>query len=309
MKLTKKKVNWLIRRKKEGMRSKKVGLGIKVTKRRVNQVWKMYRERGEIPVIGENLGRPKTSNITEEEKKIIKEAKNKYKLGARRLEPIIERDHRIHIPHNKIHKCLLEEGLAKENPKKKKRRKWIRYERKHSMSAGHMDWHDGKNGKKVCAIEDDASRKVLVGVEFEHDNEENSIALFEKMVKMYWDIRPLRELIIDNGSHFGAHRTNEKGEWNSAFKRAVEKYGTKIIRTSVKHPQTNGKIEKFYDLYVKYREDFDSLDDFIEWYNKVRPHESLGWKHINLETPEEAFWRKLPTECFFGVASRLFGWL
>ncbi len=32
---------------------------------------------------------------------------------------------------------MLKEGLAIENEKKKKRRKWVRYEREHSISAGH----------------------------------------------------------------------------------------------------------------------------------------------------------------------------
>lgn len=266
----------------------------------------MYQDTGQIPVIGENLGRPRTSIITEEERRVIKEAKALYKLGARRLEPIIERDHGIHIPHNKIHRCLLEEGLAKEEPNKKKRRKWIRYQRRHTLSAAHMDWHDGADGVKVCAIEDDASRDVLVWGEFPNATMENSIRLFEKLVEEYWDIRPLRELIIDNGSHFGAHRTDEKGDWKSEFKRIVEGHGTKIIRTSVKHPQTNGKIEKWYDLYDRYRKDFPTFDEFINWYSTVRPHESLDNRY--LETPREAFWRKMPTECLLGVACRLFGW-
>jgi len=47
----------------------------------------------------------------------------KYKLGARRLERIIEQVYGIHIPHNRIHKFLLEEGLAKEEPRKKRRKK------------------------------------------------------------------------------------------------------------------------------------------------------------------------------------------
>ena len=51
-----------------------------------------------------------------------------------------------------------------------------------------------------------------------------------------------------------------------------------------------------------------SFEEFRLWYNNVRPHESLGWKHKALETPEEAFWRKLPVECKFGIAVRLFGW-
>jgi hypothetical protein len=59
------------------------------------------------------------------------------KLGARRLEKVLEYKHDKHIPHNAIHQVLLEERLAEENKKKKKRRKpWIRYERKHSLTLG-----------------------------------------------------------------------------------------------------------------------------------------------------------------------------
>ena len=80
------------------MSSKKIAMALKISKRRVNQVWRMYMQNGEIPIIGENIGRPR-KEITEEEREIVLEAKNKYKLGARRLEPIIERDFGMHIPH------------------------------------------------------------------------------------------------------------------------------------------------------------------------------------------------------------------
>jgi len=84
------------------------------------------------------MGRPLDDALSEQEKEIIRETKQKYKLGARRLEPLIDRDHRIHIPHNRIHGFLLKEGLAQSNAKKQKRRRWVRYEREHAMSAGHI---------------------------------------------------------------------------------------------------------------------------------------------------------------------------
>jgi len=74
---------------------------------------------------------------------------------------------------------------------------------------------------------------------------------------------PLEELISDNGSEFGAHRRNGKKEWGSRFKRHVESLGIKLITTRIKHPQTNGKIENLFDRYNRYRDDFDSLDDFV----------------------------------------------
>lgn len=56
------------------------------------------------------------------EREIIKRAKEKDKLGARRLEKVIERDYGTHIPHNRIHPHLLKEGLAKEESKEKKKK-------------------------------------------------------------------------------------------------------------------------------------------------------------------------------------------
>ena len=52
-------------------------------------------------------------------------------------------------------------------------------------------------------------------------------------------------------------------------------------------PQTNGKIEKLFDCYNSYRDDFDGLDDFVYWYNNVRFHESLDNQY--LQTPEDSF--------------------
>ena len=44
--------------------------------------------------------------LTEKEKEVIKKAKKKYRLGARRLERIIEQVYGIRILHNRIHKFL-----------------------------------------------------------------------------------------------------------------------------------------------------------------------------------------------------------
>jgi len=46
-------------------------------------------------------------------------------------------------------------------------------------------------------------------------------------------------------------------------------------------------IEKWFDTYEKHRYRYDSIDEFIDWYNEIKPHFSLG-----LRTPEEVFWKK-----------------
>jgi len=124
---------------------------------------------------------------------LILEIHKKQRLGARRLEKIIEFEHGIHIPHNKIHKVLLEHGLANESKNKKKRRKaWIRYEREHSLTAVHLDWHTSKiNGKELCVVLDDSSRCILAGNEFDEATAENSINLVQEVLDRFGEIRKI----------------------------------------------------------------------------------------------------------------------
>ena len=56
--------------------------------------------------------------------------------------------------------------------------------------------------------------------------------------------------------------------------------------------------------YKRFRKHFSSFEEFVDWYNN-RPHGSLNFE--KLETPEQAFWRKMPTEAIFGIGHRLFG--
>ncbi len=162
MKLNKKKNHWVIKQKENGESSVNIAKIMNVSKRRVEQIWKQYLETEKEPVIGKSLGRPKKA-YDPKEAEIVMEAYDRFKFGARMLEPIIEKCYNADISHNRIHMYLLSEGLSVEEKKKNRRRKWVRCERKHSMSTGHIDWHEGKNGAKVCVVLDDASRKILVG--------------------------------------------------------------------------------------------------------------------------------------------------
>ena len=143
----------------------------------------------------------------------------RFKFGARMLEVILDKIYNVAISHNRIHMYLLIQGLSVRDPKKQKRRKWVRYERDHSMSAGHIDWHeDGRTGMMICVILDDASRKILVGGELLAINTENSILVVDQMVWNYWWLCPMRELIMDHGTEFGGNRIQENCSPNSRLR-------------------------------------------------------------------------------------------
>ena len=72
-------------------------------------------------------------------------------------------------------------------------------------------------------------------------------------------------------------------------------------KQGVRHPQTNGKLERLHGEIQRKLPEFeaimmrksDPVDLFMEWYNHRRPHMSLGVDGEN-ETPTHAFIRKMP---------------
>jgi len=183
-----------------------------ITPRRFRQIHKIYRSTGHIPAIGVNLGRPK-KEVPEEWKEIIKQEYDMFRQNALYQEKTIYARCKIRIPHNTIHKVMLEFGFAKEQESKQKRRKpWIRYERKHSLSAVHIDWHESKiiKGKQLCTILDDASRKVLAAGEFDNATEENSLKVMTEAIEKNVHLYPIRSIISDHGVQFYANKRDKK---------------------------------------------------------------------------------------------------
>ena len=80
-------------------------------------------------------------------------------------------------------------------------------------------------------------------------------------------------ILTDNGTQFTPARA-EKGP----FTEFCEKHGIKHILGRVHHPQTNGKIERWFGTYKQeYDERFRCLDDFIVFYNEDRLHQGIGY--------------------------------
>ena len=286
MKLTKGKLMETIRRKNEGWTTYQARKIAGISIRRVNQVYTQYLQTGEMPVIGRGTGRPR-KEVTSEEKSAIKSAYEMYRVSASTLRKLILRDSGFDVNHNRIHRVLIELGFAKKKSNKDIRKKhWIRYERRHSLTAIHIDWHFNAESRKwVFIVIDDASRKVLALVECQSPTTGASIEGVKEALKH----GKVKQCISDHGSQFTDNRDGK-----SRFVAFLKKEGIKQILCKIKHPQSNGKAEKFFHLYDIHRSSFATKEGFLIWYNEVRPHLSL--RKDELETPQMAFIRKLKTE-------------
>jgi len=285
MKLTRGKLLETIRRKNAGWTTYQARKIACITIRRVNQIMREYESTGSLPLIGRNNGRP-PKPIEEWEKGLVSQAYATYRVSADTLERLIDRDFGKHIGHNRIHRILLLLGFAKQKAKKDIRKKeWIRYQRRHSLTAVHIDWHYEGN-RWVFAVIDDASRKLLALIECASPTTDASINGMEIARKH----GRIKQCISDHGSQFVANII----DGCSRFKVYLASHGIKQILCKIKHPQSNGKVEKWFETYDKHRHAFKTKEEFMHWYNKVRPHRSL--KFEILETPQQAFVRKMPAE-------------
>ena len=288
MKLTRTKLIETIRRKNEGWTTYQARKIAGISIRRVNQVWTSYLTTGNVPDIGKKNGRP-AKPLEQWEIAMVKEAYTKYRVSADTLERLIQRDYGKHIGHNRVHKVLLNLGFAKKKNKQDIRKKdWIRYERRHSLTAVHIDWHQRPNdGPWTFAVEDDASRKLLALLECDSPTTEQSVEGMEYAMKH----GTIKQCISDHGSQF---ISNIGGE--SKFKMWLDARGIKQILCRIKHPQSNGKVERWFEAYERHRDAFQTKEEFLHWYNEMRPHRSLNFEA--LETPAQAFIRKMKREDF-----------
>lgn len=101
-------------------------------------------------------------------------------------------------------------------------------------------------------------------------------------------------IITDRGSHFYANKIGKKKKGKCKFQKALEYLGVKHIVARAHHPQTNGKIERWFGTYKReFNERFKDIAEYVRFYNFESPHQRLGYK-----TPAEVFFKKKCVQSF-----------
>ena len=297
VKLTDKKIKWIVKQVVDNRRDTEIIANTQgVSKRRVQQLAKYYKETGKYPSL--NMKRRPRSYLSDEQKEVIEKAYNESFLGASLLRHHIKRYYNMTLPKNKIHQYLLKKNFSKPDPNKQKKRKRCRYERTHSLSLVHADWSEYKD-IKLIAYEDDASRMILSLGEYRHATGENTIKTLKDAEKEAAGYNAyIQEINTDRGSQFYANAGEKKKKGQSQFEKYLKKQGMRHIPSKRNNPQTNGKIERWIQEYKKHRHRFSTTDEFKNWYNN-RLHGALrlDWG----ETPKEAFMRKMKPGYLLGI--------
>jgi len=285
-KLNQRKVRWIIKEVDNQERSiYRIAKIQDITPQWTRELHRQYHTTSQYPYPKKSGRKPRP--ITEEEKKIVLEIRQQHPLNALTLEKVLA-EQNIHIGHNRIHRILKEEGLVKDEPHKQRRRKWVRYERRYSNSLWHADWFEQTN-EQIILLEDDASRFITGCGVFRNATSENAVNVFKQAIQRYGIPR---QVMTDHGVQFTSlPRITCANPRINEFQQVLKQYGVLHIKARVKHPQSNGKVERVGQTIEKLRKHFPSWDETIMYYNFKRPHSSL--ENGRLRTPYQAFQDKI----------------
>ncbi len=109
--------------------------------------------------------------------------------------------------------------------------------------------------KMIIAFMDDVSRSITCFGVFDEATTENTIKVLRRGFAEYG---VPDEILTDHGIQFVPARN--RGSASHKFKQFLAEHGVKHAVARIKHPQTNGKIERFFGEVERRAEKFGSVE-------------------------------------------------
>jgi putative transposase len=228
--------------------------------------------------------------FTDDERRLIRRTvEAKLYLGPYRLAWDLQNQYGLRISPSTVRRVkraiLNERHLPPASPT------WRFYERKHPHSLWHGDFFekvtltDEDRTAYQLTLMDDYSRAYVYCDLLREPTQNDTIRAMIAAMRKYQTIP--KGVVFDNGSQF-------KGYLLSAF---CSNLGIRLMHSSVRHPQTNGKLERaFRDDRREYYDRFDKwifdelrqgLPEYVRYRNEVHGHYALNGKPSTTRLQEQ----------------------
>ena len=210
--------------------------------------------------------------------------------GAKTIKKVLENHGHKNIPCVKTVNNILDRNGCILKEESEKRHKYIRFQREHCNELWQTDFKGDfelNNGNRCYPLDiiDDCSR-YLIKIVPSANTKNVVIPAFENAFSEYG--MPL-SVLSDNGGQFAGFK-----QGYTQFEKWLMCLDILPIHCRIKHPQTQGKIERFHrtikDELLKYKS-FENIEHanteiqaWREKYNNIRPHEAL-----NMLTPSDVY--------------------
>lgn len=177
------------------------------------------------------------------------------------------------VSERQIQKIYRRYGLKMSKRNRPSQIKFVKYEWPKPNALWHTDWTTCPyTRKQLIAFIDDHSRFIVYAELFDNATTENTLRAFKKAIDKYG---VPEHILTDNGTQFTPACAQ-----SGPFTQWCEERGIKHILGRVHHPQTNGKIERWFGTYksCEYKPESDDLHSFVKYYNEERLHQGIGYK-------------------------------
>jgi transposase InsO family protein len=214
-----------------------------------------------------------------------------FDAGAATIHYHLSQRHRVVPSVSSIWRVLRSGGFVTPQPHKRPTSSWCRFvadlpNELWQTDITHWNLDDGREVEIINFI-DDHSRLCLASVAKAIFTSHDVVEVFGNTAARHG----LPESVLsDNGGVYTASYRGGRG----AMETELLALGVVFKHSRPYHPQTNGKVERFHQTMKKFLAAKDPCDDieelqahldrFVEYYNEVRPHRSLG-----RTTPRSAF--------------------
>lgn len=262
--------------------------------RATGHLWlKRYRAGG-IAGMAEQSRRPRSSpRRTREqvEERLVALRRERPDWGARKLAVLLAREG-VSVPAATVHRVLSRHGLVRIEDRHPAAVR--RFERAEPNQLWQMDFKSPKGwGQPVgpLSVLDDCSRYAVTLFQTGSTRAE---LVREQLEQAFMACGLPEAMLMDHGTPWW--NAASSGGWTQLTVWLM-KQGIGLHLSGIRHPQTQGKVERFHGALEKARRLRGLpepslrqrwLDDFREDYNHVRPHEALG-----MRTPA-SLWRPSP---------------
>ena len=193
-----------------------------------------------------------------------------------------------------VYRALVRLNLIEPDARRRRDRKWKRWERGLPMELWQMDvvggfrLADGRHAKALTGV-DDHSRFCVSAYLMLRESSRDVCDALALALRTYGIPG---QILTDNGKVFTGRFNQPPVE--VLFDRVCRENGIEHLLTQPRSPTTTGKVERFHRaIRTEFRTDREfvdlahaqaELDDWVEEYNSRRPHQALG-----MATPAERF--------------------
>lgn len=259
-----------------------------VTRQSVHNWLRRYQERGMAGLVDRSK-RPKDCphrTPARMELKVIELRRAHPRWGPARLAYELGRKTEQSPSRSSIYRILLRTGLIEPRARKRRKTDYLRWERARPMELWQLDVMEARlsdgSALKILTGLDDHSRFCVIAQTLPHATARPVCEAFAAALRRYG----VPQAVLTDNARVFTGRFARPGRAEVLFDRICRENGIRHLLTAVRSPTTTGKVERFHRTlrdecfstrtFSSMEEAQRALDDYVNTYNALRPHQALG---------------------------------